>query len=201
MKHIDFIYDFGSPNAYLCHKVLPDLLDRTGATITYIPCLLGGIFKATGNQSPFAAFAAIKSKLAYDQVEFERFVKSHRIIQFRMNSHFPVNTILQMRGAVAAREMGLLASYNEACFAGMWEQSKKMDDPEVFASVLTDAGLPGSALVQATQQEDVKAGLLENTQKAVERGVFGIPTFFVGDEMFFGKERLAQVENLLKSLA
>jgi len=194
---VDFIFDFGSPNAYLAHKTLPDIVARTGAEFRYVPCLLGGIFKATGNQSPMAAYASIPSKLAYEQLEMRRFIEKHGIGAFTMNPHFPVNTLMLMRGAVAAEAGGYLMDYIETGFAAMWETGRKMDDPEVFAATLTESGLDGQALLESTQDPNVKAKLVANTGSAVARGVFGIPTFFVGDAMFFGKDRLGQVEQAI----
>ena len=193
-KSIDFIFDFGSPNAYLAHKALPGLVARTRASVNYIPCLLGGIFKATGNQSPVMAFGNVKGKLAYDNLEMMRFVRKHGLTKFKMNPHFPVNTLVLMRGAVAAEMRGELAAYIEAGLNAMWEDGLKMDDPAVYVEAMNAAGLDGAALLEATQDPDVKAKLVANTEAAVARGTFGIPTFFVGDEMFFGKDRLGQVE-------
>ena len=194
-KTVDFIFDFGSPNAYLAWKVLPDIAARTGARVNLIPCLLGGIFKATNNRSPAQAFAEVKGKLAYEGLETRRFVARHGLTAFRFNPHFPVNTLLIMRGLIAARRAGVGEAYLAAVEAAMWEAGEKMDDPEVVRRVLDAAGLPGEALIAATQDPEVKAELVANTEAAVARGVFGIPTFFVGDEMFFGKDRLGQVED------
>ena len=191
---IDFIFDFGSPNAYLAHKVLGGVAARTGATIRLIPCLLGGIFKATNNRSPVEAFGEVKGKLAYEGLETRRFVAKHGLTAYRPNPHFPVNTLLIMRGQIAAQRMGVAERYREAVLAAMWEAGEKMDDPEVVARVLSTAGLDAAAILTATQEPEVKAELIANTEAAVARGVFGIPTFFVGDEMFFGKDRLDQVE-------
>jgi len=191
---IDFIFDFGSPNAYLAWQVLPGIAARTGAGINIIPCLLGGIFKATNNASPMVAFGGVKGKLAYEGLETRRYVAKHGIGRFRQNPHFPVNTLTIMRGLVAARRMGVGEPYLAAVLAAMWEQGEKMDDPEVIRRVLDAAGLDGAALIAATQDPEVKAELVANTEAAVERGVFGIPTFFVDGEMFFGKDRLGQVE-------
>lgn len=191
---IDFIFDFGSPNAYLAGKVLPGIAARTGAAVNRIPCLLGGIFKATNNASPMVAFGNVKGKLAYESLETRRFVAKHGLSAFRQNPHFPVNTLLIMRGLVAARRAGVGDRYAEVVLAAMWEAGEKMDDPEVVVRVLDAGGLDGAGLVAATQDPEVKAELVANTEAAVARGVFGIPTFFVGDEMFFGKDRLAQVE-------
>jgi 2-hydroxychromene-2-carboxylate isomerase len=194
MPQIDFIFDFGSPNGYLAWKLLPGIAARTGATINLIPCLLGGIFKATGNRSPFEAFAGIPAKLAYEGLELKRFVARHGLTAYRPNPNFPVNTLLIMRGLIAARRMGVGERYLETVLKAMWEDGRKMDDPAVVQEVLDAAGLDGPALLAATQDPEVKAELVANTEAAVARGVFGIPTFFVGDEMFFGKDRLDQVE-------
>ena len=194
---IEFIFDFGSPNAYLSHKVLPGIAARTGATVKLVPCLLGGIFKLTGNQAPFSAFGHIKGKLDYEQLELRRFVARHGLSRFAHNPHFPMNTLLMMRGMVAAGRAGVAETYLEAVLVGMWEDGRKMDDPEVVLAVLNEAGLDGRALLEATQDAGVKAELVANTEAAAARGVFGIPTYFVGDEMFFGKERLEQLEECL----
>ena len=199
MATIDFIFDFGSPNAYLAAKVLPGIAQRTGAAVNLIPCLLGGIFKATNNRSPGEAFGEVKGKLAYEGLETRRFVARHGIEGFRMNPNFPVNTLMIMRGLVAARRMGVGDRYLDVVQAAMWEAGEKMDDPQVVARVLTTGGLDAGALLEATQDPAVKAELVANTEAAVARGVFGIPTFFVGDEMFFGKDRLGQVEEAARS--
>jgi 2-hydroxychromene-2-carboxylate isomerase len=192
---IDFIFDFASPNAYLSWKVLPELLARTGARLNVIPCLLGGIFKATNNAAPMVTFGDVKGKLAYEGLETRRFIARHGLTAFRMNPHFPVNTLTIARAFVAAGRMGVSEAYMEVVLAAMWEQGEKMDDPEVVRRVLDAGGLNGEALLAATQDPEVKAGLVANTEAAVARGAFGIPTFYVGEEMFFGKERLGQVED------
>lgn len=198
---IEFIFDFGSPNAYLVLKVLPLIAKWHGVEITLIPCLLGGIFKATGNQAPFAAFAGIKGKLEYDRLEMQRFAARHELNAFRMNSHFPINTLGLMRGMVAAQHLGVASKYLDVVLKGMWEDGEKMDDPEVFLACLNRGGLDGQRLFELAATAEVKAELVANTEAAVARGTFGIPTFFVGDEMFFGKERIGQIEDLLNKLA
>lgn len=196
-KTVDFIFDFASPNAYLADKVLRDIAARNGANINYIPCLLGGIFKATNNQAPMIAFAPIKGKMAYEMLETQRFIAKHELTKFKMNAHFPVNTLILMRGAIAAQRDGRLGEYIDAGLAMMWEQSLKMDDPVVFSAAMVDAGFDGAGLLARTQDPDIKAELVANTEAAVTRGAFGIPTFYVGEEMFFGKERLGQLEDAL----
>lgn len=192
---IEFIFDFGSPNAYLAYRALPPILERTGARLAVSPCLLGGIFKATGNQAPGVAFAGVKGKLDYETLEMRRFIARHAIDRFRLNPHFPVNTLMLMRGLVAAREAGEEAAYLEMGLQGLWEEGLKLDDREVLARRIDEAGLNSASLLAAAQTDRVKLKLADNTAAAVARGVFGIPTFFVGEEMFFGKERLGQVED------
>jgi 2-hydroxychromene-2-carboxylate isomerase len=196
---IEFIFDFGSPNAYLAHRALPPILERTGANLVIIPCLLGGIFKATGNLAPAIAFAPIKGKFEYEMLELRRFVARHQFEKFRLNPHFPVNTLMLMRGLVAAREAGSGAAYLEMGLEGMWEEGLKLDDKEVLARRIDSAGLDSASLLAASQTDPIKQKLVDNTAAAVGRGVFGIPTFFVGDEMFFGKDRLGQVEEAIEA--
>jgi len=196
-KTLELIFDFGSPNAYLTLKVLPELLDRTGADLVVTPCLLGGIFKATGNKAPMLQYADIPAKLAYENLEMRRFIDRHDLTRFQLNPHFPVNTLLVMRGAIVAEEEGNLDDYVDAVNRAMWEDGLKMDDPEVVATFLSANGFDGPALLARTQEPGIKAKLAANTGAAVARGVFGIPTFFVGNEMFFGKDRLDQVETAL----
>jgi 2-hydroxychromene-2-carboxylate isomerase len=193
-KTIDFIFDFGSPNAYLAWKVIPEIAARTNAQVNIIPCLLGGLFKLTGNQAPMTAFGNVKGKLEYERLETQRFIAKHGIRNFRFNPHFPVNTLMIMRGLLAARSANAGDVYLETVLKAMWEDGQKMDDPGVVAAVLRAAGLDAMAILDATQDPDIKAELAANTNAAAARGAFGIPTFFVGNEMFFGKERLGQVE-------
>ena len=196
-KTLELIFDFGSPNAYLCMKALPELLDRTGADLVITPCLLGGIFKATGNKAPMVQYADAPAKLAYENLEMRRFIAKHGLVRFRINPHFPVNTLTVMRGAIVAEDEGNLDDYVDVVNRAMWEEGLKMDDPEVIATFLSANGFDGPALLARTQEPEIKAKLAQNTETAVARGVFGIPTFFVGGEMFFGKDRLAQVEEAL----
>lgn len=192
--NVQFLFDFGSPNAYLCHKVIPGIEARTGVKFQYVPILLGGLFKLANNRSPGEAYAGIPSKLAYERLEMSRFIAKHGLERFRFNPHFPVNTLKIMRGACAAQKLGCFEPYVDAVYAAMWEQGRNMDEVEVILQTLQEAGLDGQALLAASQEADVKARLLENTQRAHERGAFGSPTFFVGDEIFFGKDRLRDVE-------
>jgi 2-hydroxychromene-2-carboxylate isomerase len=196
---IEFIFDFGSPNAYLAYRALPPILERTGARLAIVPCLLGGIFKATGNQAPMIAFTPIKGKFEYEMLELRRFIARHRFEKFRLNPHFPVNTLMLMRGLVAAQEAGPGAAYLEMGLEGMWEEGLKLDDKEVLARRIDAAGLDSPNLLAAAQTDPIKQKLADNTAAAVARGVFGVPTFFVGDEMFFGKDRLGQVEEAIEA--
>jgi 2-hydroxychromene-2-carboxylate isomerase len=196
-KTVDFIFDFASPNAYLAEGPLRDIAARTGATVNRVPCLLGGIFKLTGNSAPFVAFGPIKGKLAYEQLEMQRFIRRHGLTQFRMNPHFPINTIYIMRGLVAAQRLGIGEAYVAVVLKAMWEDGENMGDPMVIARVLGEGGLDSTAILELSQSQPVKDALTANTAASVERGAFGIPTFYVGDEMFFGKERLGQVEEAL----
>jgi len=197
MATAEFLFDFGSPNAYLAHRVIPQIEARTGVRFTYTPVLLGGLFKLTGNQAPMLAFAGIPNKLAYEMLELRRFVARHKLDAFQMNPFFPVNTLLLMRGAVAAELDGLLAQYVEAGFQHMWEQPKKMDDPVVWAEAMTASGLNAERLLARSKDEGVKAKLMANTDAAAKRGAFGIPSFFVGEELYFGKNTLPDVEAAL----
>ena len=191
---VEFLFDFGSPNAYLCHKVMPALEQRWGLKVTYVPILLGGLFKLAHNRSPMEAYAEIPNKLAYERLEMQRFIQRQGLTAFRMNPHFPVNTLKIMRVAVAAQALGCAAPYIDAVYAAMWEQQRNMADDAQIAEVLAAAGLDGAALVAKSNEPDVKAALLANTERAHQRGAFGSPTFFVGDEIFFGKDRLRDVE-------
>ncbi|TMK10633.1 MAG: 2-hydroxychromene-2-carboxylate isomerase [Alphaproteobacteria bacterium] len=192
-----FLFDFGSPNAFLSHEAIPAIEKRTGVKFEYVPILLGGIFKATNNKSPAESLAGIKNKPEFQVVETERFVRRFAVKPYTPNPFFPVNTLNLMRAAVAAQFEGVFEKYVDAAFHHMWVAPKKMDDPEVALKALAGSGLEAAKLFARAQEPDVKAKLIENTQSAVERGAFGSPTFFVGKEMFFGKEQLREVEELV----
>jgi 2-hydroxychromene-2-carboxylate isomerase len=198
---VEFHFDFGSPNAYLAHRVIPAIEARTGAKFHYVPVLLGGVFKATGNRSPAEAFAGIRNKPEYERLETERFIRHHRIEGFVRNPFFPVNTLQMMRGAVAAGIDGGLERYVNAMFHHMWEAPKQMDDPEVLRDALTASGLDAAAAMARMQDQAVKARLIVNTEMSVARGAFGSPTFFVGDAIYFGKDRLRDVEEAIRGIA
>ena len=160
----------------------------------YVPVLLGGIFKATGNMSPFDSLRGIKNKPEYQALETQRFIRRHNITKFRQNPFFPVNTLMLMRGAVAAQFEGVFEPYFRAAYHHMWEEPKKMDDLETFRSAFISSGIDIDRLIARAQQDDVKKRLIDRTTDAVSRGAFGSPTFFVGKEMFFGKDQLRDVE-------
>ena len=193
-RRAEFHFDFGSPNAYLCHKVMPAIAQRTGATFVYVPVLLGGVFKLTNNQPPMVQFKGIKNKAEYQLIEMKRFIAKHGITQFRRNTHFPVNTVQIMRGAVLAQRDGIFERYVDQVFHHMWEAPKKMDEAEVIKTALDQSGLDGAAMLAGIQDQAIKDKLIANTEASVARGNFGSPTFFAGHEMFFGKDRLREVE-------
>lgn len=195
---VDFIFDFASPNAYFCHRVIPEIEKRTGATFNYIPCLLGGIFKITNNQAPMLAFNGITNKLEYQNIEIQRFIKKHNLAHFTMNSFFPVMTLQLQRGAIAAMSLNVFDEYLEAIFKGMWEKSLNLADQEVLVNLLTaETQIDISNLVEKMQTQEIKDQLIQNTSNAVERGAFGIPTFFADDEIFFGKDSLGDLEEFI----
>lgn len=197
MTSFRFLFDVGAPNAYLVHKIMPEFSARTGAIADYVPVLLGGVFKATGNRAPILRYADAPAKWAYEQLEFVRFVKAHGITQFHQNPHFPVNSLLAMRVITGVRGSPEFMPVVDALMAAMWEEGAKLDERDVLIEALASRGLDGPALAALADQAEVKAALVSETESAVARGVFGVPTFFVGDEMFWGKERLGQVEAML----
>ena len=195
-KSFEFLFDFGGPNSYLAHKMLPELCARTGAEAVYTPILLGGLFKLTNNQAPLMRYAETPAKRNYEMLEFDRFVKAHSI-PFRMNPNFPINSLYLMRGAVAAQHLGCFMHYVEAIMTAMWERGLNTGDLDVVRKVLEDSGLDSAAILAKADDPEVKAELAANTEKAADRGAFGVPTFFVGPDMYWGKERLGQVEDAL----
>ena len=195
-ERFELLFDFGGPNSYLAHKMLPDLCNRTHAEVQYVPILLGGLFKLTNNQAPMMRFADTPAKRNYEMLEFDRFVKTHAL-PFKMNPRFPINSLYLMRGAVAAQRLGWFAPYVDAVMAAMWEDGADMSDAQIVRDVLDKAGLDSAALLALADDAEVKAELMSNTEAAAKRGAFGVPTFFVGDDMFWGKERLGQIEAAL----
>ena len=192
-----FMFDVGSPNAYLSHEAIPAIETRAKVKFEYVPILLGGIFKATNNRSPAETLVGVKNKREFQEIETQRFIKRFHVQPYVWNPFFPVNTLNLMRAAIAAQLEGVYEKYVDATFHHMWVEPKKMDDPEVAMKALTTSGLDAARLFARAQEPEVKAKLVQNTQAAVERGAFGSPTFFVGKEMFFGKEQLRDVEEMV----
>jgi len=191
---VEFHFDFGSPNAYLSHLVIPQIEARSGEKFVYVPVLLGGVFKATNNVSPMVALQGIKNKGEYMQLETHRFLLRHGISDFARNPHFPVNTLQIMRGAVYAQHAGFFEKYVDAVYRHMWVEGRKMDDPEVIRAALEESDLSADDIFAGVQDAAVKQELIANTEDSVARGVFGSPSFFVDGELFFGKDRLPDVE-------
>jgi len=194
---VEFHFDFGSPNAYLSHLVIPGIEQRTGVKFEYVPVLLGGIFKLTNNRSPIESFAGIRNKLEYERLEIQRFIRRHGIERFAFNPHFPINTLMAMRGAVAAQSSSVFERYVDEMFRHMWADPKKLDDVNVLRAALEESGLDADRLMTLAQEPQIKQQLLDNTSASVARGAFGAPTFFVGEEMYFGKDRLRDVEEAI----
>ena len=197
MKKVEFHFDFGSPNAYLSHLVIPAIEQRTGSKFQYVPILLGGVFKLTNNRSPAESLAGIRNKPQYERLETARFIRRHGITKFQSNPFFPVNTLMIMRGAMAARAMGIFERYVDEMYRHMWAEPKKMDDPNIVRGVLDAAGFDSARWFELIQSAPIKDELLRNTEQSVERGTFGSPTFFVDGEIFFGKDRLREVEEMI----
>ena len=196
MVDFKFIFDFGSPKTYLVYKLLPGIEKRTNINAEYVPVLLGGIFKSTNNVSPIESFKTVPAKGKYDDLDTERFVKKHDIA-FNFNSNFPINTLNLMRGAIFAQENGIFDKYVDVVFKSMWVDNQKMDDLEVVQSVFLKNKLPVKEIFEGTQDQKIKDKLIKNTSEAVEKGVFGAPSMLVNNELFFGKETLQDVEELL----
>jgi 2-hydroxychromene-2-carboxylate isomerase len=198
---VEFLFDFGSPNAYLCHKLIPAIEARSGAKFEYVPILLGGLFKLANNRSPAETNAAIPNKRAYENLEMQRFIAKHGLTRFKFNPFFPVNTLKIMRGACAAQKLGCLERYVDGVYAAMWEDGKNMHDPAVIAATLTAGGLDVEKIFALSQDPEVKNVLLQNTQSAHDRGAFGSPSFLVGKDLWFGKDRLRDVEEEVARVA
>ena len=196
---VEFHFDFGSPNAYLSHLVIPAIEARTEVKFSYVPILLGGVFKATHNVSPAVSLKGIQNKPEYYTLETKRFLKKHAITAYKMNPHFPVNTLQLMRGAVFAQTQDYFTQYVEAVYQHMWAEPKKMDEADVISAALIASGLPAEAILAGMQQPEIKQQLIKNTEDSVTRGVFGSPSFFVGDELFFGKDKLVEVEEEIQA--
>ena len=196
---VDFIFDIASPNAYFCHQLIPGFEERTGVKFDYIPCLLGGIMKLSGNQPPFVAFADIKNKNNYQFIEIERFIKQHKLVKYKFNSHFPQNTVQVQRGALAAQELGIFDRYIEVILRAMWEEDKNLSDLDVLQDTLINNKLDAEAIIKIVTSQECKDKLIKNTSEAVDRGAFGVPTFFIDDQIFFGKDHFHQLEEYINS--
>lgn len=195
---VDFIFDVASPNAYLCHKTIPAIEQRTGVTFNYIPCLLGGIFKLTNNQAPMMAFNGIVNKLEYQNIEIKRFIQKYNLENFTMNSFFPIMTLQLQRGAIAAMSLNVFDAYIEAIFKGMWEKSLNLGEQDILMDFLgSETEIDINRLIEQMQSQEIKEQLIQNTSNAVKRGAFGIPTFFANDEIFFGKDSLPDLEEYI----
>ena len=197
--NIEFHFDFGSPNAYLSHLVIGEIEKRTGEKFQYIPVLIGGVFKATGNASPAVTLAGIRNKGEYQGIETERFLKKHGITCYHRNPFFPVNTLQIMRGAIFAQGQGYFEQYVHEVYRHMWSEPKKMDEMDVIKSALESSGLPADEIIAGTQDPAVKQALIGNTERSVEMGSFGSPTFYVDNEILFGKDKLVDVEEAINT--
>lgn len=197
---VDFIFDVASPNMYFCHKLIPDFKERTGVEFEYIPCLLGGIMKLSGNQPPFVAFAEIPNKNKYQLIEIERFIKQHQLKEFKFNSNFPMNTVQIQRGALAAIELGIFDEYLEIILEAMWEKNLNLADIDTFQSTLSENNIDAVSIMEIITSQDCKDKLIANTTDAVNRGAFGVPTFFFENQIFFGKDHLHQLEEYIYSI-
>ncbi len=196
-KTVEMIFDFVSPNAYLAWHPLKDVIARTGAVLKVTPAFLGGMHKLTGNQPPMVAFANVKGKNAYMMLEIQRWMKKHGLNDFRMNPHFPMMTVPALRALLVAGEDGRDIEFIDRLLPHVWERGANIADTDILANILTAEGFDAKSIMDRTQGPEIKQKLVDNTESAVERGAFGIPTFFVGGEMYFGKDRLDGVEEEL----
>ena len=194
MAKLEFHFDFGSPNAYLAHLAIPQIEQRTGASFEYVPVLLGGVFKATNNVSPAISLQGIRNKPEYTRLETERWLARYGVEAPEPNPHFPVNTLKIMRGAIFAQQTDYFDLYVDEVYRHMWRNARKMDDVDIIASSLEESGLPAQEILDGMNDPEVKQQLIRNTEESVGRGTFGSPTFYVDDEIYFGKDTLRDVE-------
>lgn len=192
-KSVDFYFDYGSPTSYLAYTQMPGVAKRTGATVNYLPILLGGVFQATSNRSP----VEVAAKGKWMQGDLQHFAERYQV-PYKWNPHFPINTLTLMRGATYAAREGFLLPYSDAVYKAVWADGLNMGDPAVVGKVLQEAGIDAQKVATATQEQAVKDALKDATQQAIARGLFGAPTFFVGERMHFGQDRLPYVEELLR---
>lgn len=197
MKTVEFIFDFVSPNAYFVHRLISEISSRTNSKLIITPVFLAGIMKETGNQPPFQAFAGVKGKINYEMLESRRFIAKHNLNKFVMNPSFPFNSIGIMRAYVAAQKMGVGSRLFGRIFEAIWEDGINLATTEGLYEVIQNAGFDAHQIIELSHSQQIKDELAANTKNAIERGVFGIPSFFVGKELFFGKERLGQIEEML----
>ena len=197
---IDFIFDIASPNAYLTHKVLPNFEKKNDVNIKYIPCLLGGIFKLTNNMPPMMAFANVKNKNDYQLIEIQRFIKKHKLNSFKFNENFPQNTLQAQRCLIAAQDLNCFYEVLDCLLEAMWEKNKAIGEQEVLIDCLKKSNIDAKKLMEISQSEDCKKQLIKNTDDAVARGAFGITTFFLDDQIFFGKDHMDQLEDCINEL-
>lgn len=196
-KRVELVFDFVSPNAYLVWWPLRELLDRHEAGLDVIPVFLGGMHKLTGNAPPMVRDKDVKGKNEYAMLEMQRFITKHGLTKYRLHPQFPFNSILLQRMLFAADQDGRAVQFVEGLLKPIWEEGLDISSPEAIGAVLAEAGFDAADLFARAQTDAVKQGLIANTDAVVARGAFGIPTMWVGIEMFFGKERLGQIEELL----
>ena len=199
---VELAFDFVSPNAYLIWWPLRELVDRYEAELDVVPVFLGGMHKLTGNAPPMVRDAEVKGKNDYAMLEMNRFIARHGLDRYRMHPQFPFNSIALQRMLLAACEDGRGVQFAQGLLRAIWEEGLDIAAPEAIVAAVTAAGFDAADLVARAQSDEIKQGLVANTDRAVERGAFGIPTMWVGPpdgtaEMFFGKERLGQIEELL----
>lgn len=196
-RTVEFILDLAAPNGYLAWYPLKEIAAKTGAELVVTPVFLGGMHKMTGNSPPMMRDADVKGKVPYAALEFQRFLDRHEMDRFKIHPALPFNSIMLQRILCAAENQAEMQALVDSLQPAVWERNIDCSDSDAVRSVLEDAGFDAERLLAATQDPKVKQRLADNTEHAVERGAFGIPTFFVGDEMWFGKERLGQIEEYL----
>ncbi|WP_149088668.1 2-hydroxychromene-2-carboxylate isomerase [Pseudomonas prosekii] len=193
-KTVEFFFDLGSPATYLAYTQLPKICAQTDSQLVYKPMLLGGVFKATGNASP----AMIPAKGRYMFKDLDRYAQRYDV-PLKFNPHFPINTLMLMRAVTGmqVRHPERFQAFIDCLFSALWVEGRNLDDPATVAAVLTENGFEPNAVLALTADEHIKTVLKENTEQAVQRGVFGAPSMFVGDELFFGQDRLDFVREAL----
>ncbi len=196
-RRVELVFDIVSPNAYLIWYPLRDVLQRTGAGLDILPAFLAGMHRLTGNAPPMIRDKDVKGKVEYGMLEFQRFIAKHELSKFTMNPKFPFNSILLQRLLFAANQDGRAVQFIDAMLPEVWENQIDVSDADAIGKVLENNSFDAADLLSRASTDEVKQGLVDSTSQVVERGAFGIPTVWVGDEMFFGKERLGQIEEEL----